>query len=368
MNTVNPTKNAARYRPGGQKLRRPMRNLLLVAVACLFTLNAHASKARTEALQGAKFLKDPQTIFINPAHVNSLGQYFTAEFGNQSTNPSAPKAEGGMLIDAVGGKLGFYLGHMSTMQYRMRAGESYYNEQNPVEVTYGNGVWGASAFYSKSDKNTTAEGQTTAGIRLGAQMDKLEVYATIDAYARSKKNAGAKYKSNPAVNVGAEYEMGDYYLFGDLTYVKTKQDITGKTGADYDAKTVEIGAQNHKQFSVAGRTFYFGLSAKYDIFEKQNNSIYTFTLPLVAGMEYDVTDWAVVRGSITQNFLLGHTKDQTAASPLNGKDTITNNTTVAAGAGFKFKGFELDGLLAAASTGAINGSSFLTKAALTYNF
>lgn len=345
-----------------------MRNLLFVAVACLFSLNAHASKARIEALQGAKFLKDPQTIFINPSHVNSLGQYFSVEFGNQSTNPAAPKAEGGMLIDALGGKLGFYVGHMSSMQYRLRAVESYYNEQNPIEVTYGNGIWGASVFYSKSDKDTTAESQSTAGVRLGAQMDKLELYATIDAYARSRKNANTRYKSNPAVNLGAEYDMGSYYLFGDVVYSKSKQDIVGKNGADYDMKTFELGAQNHKQFSAAGRTFYFGLSARYDMFEKQNNTVYTFTVPLVAGMEYDVTDWAVVRGSVTQNFLLGHTKDQSAAAPLNGKDTITNNTTVAAGAGFKFKGFELDGLLAASNTGAINGNAFLTKAALTYNF
>lgn len=345
-----------------------MRKLLFIAVACLISANAHASKARLEALQGARFLVDPQTVFINPAHVNQLGQYFTAEFGSTSTNPSAPKAEGGILTEGLGGKVGFYLGHMNEMQYRLRTPESYYQEQNPIELTYGNGVWGASVYFSKSDKETTKEGQTTAGFRLGYDSGNLEVFGNLDVYARSAKNAGSKYKSFPVGNIGAEYEMGNYYLFGDVKYGNSEQTTTARPNADYDTKTYELGAQNNKSLSVAGRTFFYGLSAKYDVFEKNVDRIYSLTLPLIAGMEMDVADWITARASITQNFILGYTRDQTAAGALKGKDTIGNNTTVAAGTGLKFKGFEVDTLLAAATTGAINGSTFLTRASVTYNF
>lgn len=355
-----------------------MRNLLILALALGFATEAHASKARVDSLLGARFLKDTQTIFTNPAHVNSLGQFFTAEFGGTG-NTSSPKAEGGLLVNKFGGKFGMYVGHMNPMQSLLRTGESYPIEQNPVEAFYGTGNFGASVYFSRNNKETTAEYQRTLGMRLGYDAGNLEVYASTDVLANADKSATADYaRKFPTIMAGAEYAMGDIYLFGEAAWLKSRQDVAAfgtapnnvpaSNDAKVDSRVFEVGAQD-RSLSAAGRTFYYGASFKHSTFDKVGKKTVVYSLPVVAGIEYDLVEWATIRASLAQNFVIGNTKDGTLAVPNNErKDNIANNTTASAGAGLKWKGFVLDGLFAAASTGNFNGSSFLTRAALTYNF
>lgn len=355
-----------------------MRNLLILALALGFATEAHASKARVDSLLGARFLKDTQTIFVNPAHVNSLGQFFTAEFGGTG-NTSNPKAEGGLLVNKFGGKFGMYVGHMNPMQAILRTGEAYPQEQNPVEAFYGNSVWGASVYYSRNNKETTKEYQRTMGLRVGYDANNLEVYASTDVLATSEKSATQDFKRKfPTITAGAEYAMGDLYFFGEAAWLKSKQDVAAfgtapnnvpaSNDANVDSRIFEVGAQD-RSLSAAGRTFYYGASLRHSTFDKVGKKTVSYSLPVVAGIEYELVEWATLRASLAQNFVLGNTKDETLAVPNNDrKDGIANNTTASAGAGLKWKGFVLDGLFAAASTGNFNGSSFLTRAALTYNF
>ncbi|MCO5142340.1 MAG: hypothetical protein M9962_04525 [Oligoflexia bacterium] len=346
-----------------------MKILLAIALSLSFITTAYASKARVGALQTARFLVDSQTIFTNPAHVNSLGQHFTAEFGG-TTNTASPKAEGGLFVNKMGGTFGVYLGHMNTIQSRLRNPEGYYLENNPVELIYGTGNFGASIYYARDNKQTTAQKQQTFGLRAGYDAGNLEVFTTIDLFATSFKSATADYKRKlPTFNLGAEYDFNKIYIFSDVTWAKSKQDIAApaKNDAPYDSFTAELGAQD-RTLSSGPRMFYYGLSVRYDTLTKDKKKNESFTIPVVFGIEQDLNDWSVLRASLTQNFLIGHTKDATATAPNNKKDTIANNTTVAAGAGVKYKGFTLDGLLAAASTGVLNANSVLTQASLTYNF
>jgi hypothetical protein len=100
-----------------------------------------------------------------------------------------------------------------------------------------------------------------------------------------------------------------------------------------------------------------------------DNKTETTALPVFAGIEADATSWMVLRASVQQNFILG-SKKVTTAGAGGDADTITNNTTVAAGAGLKFGKLLLDGTLEAANstTAAVNGNAFLANAALTYMF
>ncbi len=89
-------------------------------------------------------------------------------------------------------------------------------------------------------------------------------------------------------------------------------------------------------------------------------------LPLFLGLEHNVTSWAVFRASVRQNFIFGSTKDETATNT--DAESVGSNTTVAAGLGLKYGQLVLDGSLAAATNGNVNGNAFLTQAGVTYNF
>lgn len=347
-----------------------MKNIALLFALLLSANAAYASKSRISSLQGARFLKDSQTIFINPAHINELGEYFTAEFGDTS-NSGSPKAEGGLLLKKMGGKGGLYLGHMHTNQGRLRDSEGFYLEDNPVELTYGKDTWGSSLYYSKSKVQTSGKSQSTLGTRFGISNESYELFLSLDLWAESKRSDAYYYKMFfPGVNLGFEKNLGDYYLFFESSYTKTRQDITSpitKTGAPVMLNVYEGGIQD-LTLSNGKRKVYYGVSLKYDVLSKDIYSNYNFTAPLVIGIENVVIDWLTLRASLTQNFILGYTQSQTLTAPGNKRDTIANNTSAALGASFKFKEFELDGYAAGSTTGDINGNSLLSKASLTYKF
>ncbi|NUM88624.1 MAG: hypothetical protein HUU37_05425 [Bdellovibrionales bacterium] len=346
----------------------------LLGLVCLgvFAVGAvaEASKARVASLQGARFLRDPQTIFTNPAHIHDLGEYFTAEFGG-TANTDSPKAEGGMLLKKAGGKAGIYLGHMNATQSALRDGEGYFVEENPFEVTYGRGVWGASIHYSRNKKNTTNKGQKTLGARFGVAKTNWEVFTSVDVVGEAAKSASSESKLKyPSVNLGGEYQWGDLYLFTEGTYARSRQDMTSpvaKNGVGVDKKVYEAGVQD-LSLSTKGRTFYYGASLKYDVLEKDVYSQYNFTVPVVIGLEQAITDWFKARASLTQNLLLGHTKDTTLTAPSDRKDTVANNTSASAGVAFSWKSFDLDAVVTGSTSGEISGNSLFTRAAATYSF
>jgi hypothetical protein len=94
----------------------------------------------------------------------------------------------------------------------------------------------------------------------------------------------------------------------------------------------------------------------------------TTSLPFTVGLEAEANSWMTLRGSVKQNVLLGSTKTSTAGT--GDADTIPNNTTVAAGVGFKWGKASLDATLNAGVNGQIDTSAgnFLTNAAFQYTF
>lgn len=341
-----------------------MKKLTILAIGLLFVSEAFASKARLDALQGAEFLKDTQTIFKNPAHVHSLGQYLTFEFGQTGATTPAARAEGGFLKKEGDAKFGAYLGHENQDQDMLRNKGGFLVESNPVEVFYGKNNWAGSVYFSNDKKKTTDEKQTTLGGRIGFINNNIQYYGSLDLIATADK-ASDDYKTLPFLNVGVDIDSSRFYYYGKLKFADGEQKKAGVKG-DINDIGGEVGILD-RGLSTKGSTIYYGASLKYDQL-KIAKKITSFYLPVVLGIEYDLNDWSIVRASVTQNVLLGFTKDETVAAPGNKQDTIANNTTVSAGLGFKYKGFVLDGVLAASTTGDVNGSSFLSKAALTYNF
>lgn len=339
-----------------------MKTKILISTLALATsTGAFASKARVQALQKAEFLKDVQTAFINPAHINSLGQFMTVEFGG-NTNASNPKAEGGIFAEAMGANMGLYLGHLSQTQQDLRTIAGQENQNNPIEVFYAKDSWGASIALSNHKDKTTDVEEKSVTARFGYDKDGLELFGTVEAIADAE-NATDEYTGGPQISLGAEKAMGDNYVFAKFNWGAAENKVkAGGAKTDVDVLGLEVGAINRKIQNV-----YYGVSLAYDKL-KIGQSITALTLPVFIGVEANLTSWAVVRASVVQSVLISSTEDKTQTAPADGKITNKNDTTVAAGIGIKYNKFTLDGVIAGSTTGDLNGNDVLTQASLSYEF
>jgi hypothetical protein len=94
----------------------------------------------------------------------------------------------------------------------------------------------------------------------------------------------------------------------------------------------------------------------------------SLTLPLILGLEHQLTDMWALRASVRQNVLVGQTKIAVGGgADFNGNNS-PNSTTLAAGLGMKWKKLELDGTFAGATTGALNAATLLAQMGLMYSF
>jgi hypothetical protein len=296
----------------------------------------------------------------------------TIEFGD-TTNSSSPKAEGGIFVEKLGGYLGAYVGHLDTQQKRIRDLETYYIEQNPVDIFYARKNFGVAINYSRDVQNNVAfdQGQKTLGSRIGYHNEWLDMYLVSTWIGKSQKAHADKLATKlPGLQGGMEFSLDKYFFFVEGAWSKSVQNITtpvSRLGSDVEIVTGEGGVLD-RSFGQEGRELYYGISLKYDRVKKHIYSTTTMTLPFVVGLQQQLSDWLRVRASLSQNFLVGYTRDQTQNPPANRRDSVRNNTTAAAGASFMYQNFELAGVLSAATSGDLNASSFLANASLSYSF
>ncbi len=306
-----------------------MKNALLIAALTLTSASAFASKARMEALQSSKQLVDTQTIFNNPAHIMSLPDHVSVEFGaasNTSSGNSAGTAEGGFFRSWDDMKWGMYFGRKSefTAGYRNNpfavnsaitatstgskllfgsaAGVNVFQGQdNPLELFWGmKGDISYAASISYSDSKVTRQvgagatdiaeaTQQAMGIRLGAKADVWDVYANVGLSSKATTRSetafsglgdrSAEYKGDTSFKVGGSYSMDTMYFH--LTYVsdgakidETTSSVTAnQEGNKKSGQVVTLGAINQNSFE--GGQFFYGLSlvnttAKHEIIDRAN--------------------------------------------------------------------------------------------------
>lgn len=333
---------------------------LVPALMLLVVPSAFASKARLLSLQKAAFIKDVQTTFINPAHINTIGKQLTFEFGG-STNTAAPKAEGGIIDDSFGPMLGVYLGHVSENQQTLRSVNGFENQNNSIEVIYGDkNAWGYSLAISNHKDKTSDVKEQSATVRFGYDKGDTEFFGTIEAFANAESGKD-EFKGGPQVELGYEKAIGTNYFFGTFNWGTGENDVAGAK-TDADRLGLEVGALSRRIESV-----YYGAAVSYQTL-KTDKKVKALTLPVFAGIEKGINSWATVRASITQSVLISSFEDENQAAPADGKITNKNDTKVAAGIGLKYNNLTLDGVISASTTGDINGNAVLSQASLTYNF
>lgn len=338
-----------------------MKTAFIVSGLLLISAPAFASKARLQSLQKAEFLKDPQTLFVNPAHLNSIAKQMTVEFG-AGANTSSPKAEGGIFTDMFGANTGIYLGHVSQNQKDLRAINGYENQNNPVEIFYAQGAWGASLAVSNFNDKTTNVKEQSLTARFGMDEGGREFYVNVEALAKAENATKDKFRGSPAIDLGYEQEFGSNYFFAKANWGAGENKTAAGVKTDIDTLGLEAGILTRKLQNT-----YFGASLAYDKV-KTTKAKTALTLPLFAGVEADLTSWAVVRASITQSLLISQTQDKTATAPGDKKIINKNDTTVSAGVGLKYGKFALDGVVSGSTTGDLNGNAVLSQASLSYVF
>src|SRR5690606_39830 len=90
-----------------------------------------------------------------------------------------------------------------------------------------------------------------------------------------------------------------------------------------------------------------------------SGEIVTQRLPLTFGFETDATSWLVLRGSISQNIVIGSTKTTFSTGTGPGKATIQNSTTVNTGATLNFGKLKVDGMVGTTTAGTMNTDELL---------
>lgn len=402
---------------------RIMKKLLLVAAVTMAATSAFASKARVDALGNAAHLVDTQTIFENPAHVGVLGDFATFEFGSASsynyklaspapgqtiaglgaTPSDTSGAEGGFIRSAGDSKWGFYLGHKSStiaatrsLGYLLNGGTipnptatpavgvtanaTFLGEQNPIELFYGmkgDLNWGASLFYSSSDRKSTQEKQNSIGVRVGAYTTQWEAYLNLGLGAEAKSEAtGAarSVKSDLGWKLGGGYYIDTLYVYGDYGMQGAKvNNNAGTEVGKLEGTELNVGVLDTRKQD--GADFFYGISyGMYKLKNKVTNgfNLETTYLPVVVGVEADAASWLTVRASLQQNVLLGNHKfDAGTGGQTAESDTWNNTPVVAGGLGAKWNKFIVDGTLKAATNGGtvgFDGNNFLGQASVTYMF
>lgn len=366
-----------------------MKKLILAAAVTLAATSAFASKARVAALSDRAGLVDTQTIFKNPGYLGMLGDYATFEFGSASSydykNPATPAdttgAEGGFIRSSGDAKWGFYLGHKSDTIARTRAfataagAGTYLTEQNPLELFYamkGDLNWGASLFYSNSDKKTTQQKQNSAGVRFGAATTQWDAYLNLGIGATAKNDAtSSEVKNDLGAKIGGGYYFDTLYVYADYGMQNAKV-TTPAAEAKLEGQEINVGVLDTKKQD--GADFFYGISyGNYKLKNKNTggSSLDNNYLPVIVGIEADAASWLTVRASLQQNVLFGGHKYDNGTGTAADTDTWNNTTVVAAGLGAKWNKFIIDGTLKAAGNGGnlgFDGNNFLGLASATYMF
>lgn len=324
-----------------------------------------ASKARVAALQGADHLVDVQTAFKNPAYINKLNPILTFEFGAAGTS-----AEGGILMQTESAnKMLVYAGHQNTSAISaggdLRTSNGFLGQNNPIEVHYGMGDMAFGGSVSTVDNKKSGTKETTLIGKWGMISNDLYLYAHLTLVSTAEITTGnKKMNAAPGILFGAAKENANHRYFGSIVYGNAKNDAAGVSTTIKDMD-IKLGIED-RSMKKADTDIYYGTRLEHSQRDVEGKKITKTQLPIFIGIETPVASWVTFRGSVSQNLLLGTTKDETAAST--DADGIGSNTTASAGLGFKYNNLTLDGVLTAGTSGDINGNQFLSQASVTYNF
>lgn len=411
------------------------KHVIIATGLAVLSTSAFASKARMAALGqdaefGSFFIEDTRNVFRNAAHINGLTNYAIIEWGESLSafdRDGEPNAEGGYFASSHGFSYGVYFGserynqdneHGYTgfeidefVNEMNQAGDTgdYIQRSNNLDLFLGGDTgalqWGARLTYAKAKAEKQNDTQREAdrssmGLGFGLISGDLSAWLNLglkdDAeavkFANGSEDDNFKWEADTAIRVGAAYQMGDMTLFAEYS-VQGYEQSEALDPLDAEVVTSELsvltlGVGHVLNVSSTSRAFVDArlqmLSAEDTYTDKEDDltakaeSSWT-RLPVTLAYETEATSWLTLRGSVTQNFLIGTREDEivdedNVLSQNTGgfdkhKKSISNSTVVAAGLTFDFGDIKVDGTIQTVETGDLNfGDNFAGSVSLHYWF
>jgi hypothetical protein len=363
------------------------RNVLVIAGLAVLSTNAFASKARVEALsqdsvRGSEYISDSRNIFRNPAMLNTMSNYVITEWGTSaSTDAQAtPRAEGGFFREAGAFNYGLYMGNNGD---RNTAG--YLNQSNALDLFFSGDMglqWGAKVHYAGAKDETGAftKKHNAFGLGLGVASGAFDAYLDLTLADKSEGGAAAadEFKTKPSFIVGGSYAMSGNTFFASYESEKTEEKV-GTVTSSVKGSTITAGAGRVWDINPTAKIF---TDAKVVLGSNQAAApapkLKTQRIPVTIGMEAEATSWLTLRGSVTQNVILG--TEETAVAGVAKKKTTANSTKVNAGATLNFGKLKVDGVIgtteanragtvgANTKEGVLATDNLLTRVGVTYMF
>ncbi len=361
------------------------RHLLLVVGLALLSTSAFATKARMESLgqdgaNGSFYLTDTRNVFHNAANVNTTKNYVVTEWGNATATDATatPEAEGGFFSEAGTFGYGVYLDntqsgqvtHYSTAFAQTKNNAvnrtNYSSIGNKIDVFVGADMgfeWGVnvslSSFTDEGFAQAYKKEQSGMGVGFGVLMGDLDAYLNLGLKDESKGGLAAadKWEAKTAMNLGANYKLHGFTVFGDYKTGGVDETASG-VKTENKANELSVGVAKVNEIASSGRWFY---EARYynNKSEKKTtatDTVKVYRIPLTVGFEADATSWLTLRGSVSQS-LRGAGQVNLGTNPgatsNNKKIQNANTATVAAGATLNFGKLKVDGVI---ETDGTNGT------------
>lgn len=360
-------------------------------------MQALASKARVHALGDSLHLVDPQTIYSNPLDLTSLANLVSLESGITASTSALDGAE---AIVSYGinqnQRIAFSMGHQDPSVVDSRnlinvlGGTAFEMAQNPIHFFYAMEdtltTWAIGFSYSnKEDKFSQLNEKSigaSAGIELGnLQFSSLYIFSnSVDALA------GKKFDGSGYWQTTLSYLLENTTM--EMVYTTSKAKLSTTTGTliqenELHVKSVislglaDVSPRDGNDFFWGAQVVSTTINCKINLSVGCDKAYTQTVLPAWFGVETQIADWLIFRGSVKQSFLVSITKDEFGypASVANGATgavsnlaAAANDTVVSSGLGFNFKELTIDGSLASSTPQSLNLNNFLTQIGLTYKF
>lgn len=308
-----------------------------------------------------------------------------------------------------------------------------YTSDNQIDLFFGGDLgtlqWGSNVVYTRGEDETKRSKDSGSAVRLGLKAgDTWDFHVNLSTSNKSERtgdvavggltalgwtaqtNIKDEFDGKFGIHVGGSYNLerfgrvfGYYKTFsweqtdnynytGAATVVSGSATLNGqevgKQGtSDGKFTTIMLGWGKAEEVGTGSTIFYSVQAKKIDVNLELTREVEVnnFTIPVIFGYEAQANSWLTLRGSITHN-LWGKkdNKNFNYANPVarslvasvygaEGKGTITDSTTVVAGASLTFGDLVLDGMIgtSAASSktdGKLNLDELMSTVGMTYMF
>ena len=396
------------------------KQIVLATAAVLVSGSAFATKARMDALgqdlDGSWFIKDTRNAFYNPASVNGMKDYVVFESGDAvaADAENTPNAEGGFFKSSGDLTYGLYLGRTtrnlenynnngitglletarnningSVAAGTLQAAAAAQDAGDSLDLFVGGDMgveWGARLTYANAKTEGTVERKrNTLGLALGMNMGDLSAQADLLLADKAEGITATDdtFEQDLGLDLAVDYRMGDSTFHIGYMKAGAENTVSGTLEVEASESILELGYARMMEVSSTSRWFY---SAEYQMMKAEvtdkNGSTDTSEtkgsqLPVTIGFESDATSWLTLRGSITQNVLIGSTENEfTGGGTANGQSAaLVDLTTVRLGATLNFGKLMVDGVIGTGTGGAtttqagrLNLDQVMTRVGVHYWF